>query len=473
MRKYGLILLSLICSCLGAALKEPTLPSEDDFYQGPEGFEDAELGTILKIRETPFRIRSVYFPVNVANSWQVLVKSEDVFGNPIAVSSTILEPYEANSSRLISYQFAEDASTVDCAISYSLMGGGGIGTLVAKLETVLLQTALEEGYYVVTPDYEGPNACFLTGKLEGYAVLNSIRGALGSCNVTGLDANADVVLWGYSGGSLASSWAAGLQPDYADDLTPNLKGAALGGWVTNASSLIETVEGGIFVGLTPNSLSGLANQYPEFEQLINDSFVEGRQEDFDNRMCLFSAVLKYPFTNFFEGPNRYFKQGWDFFKENVAQEVFTENTLGVEETKDVAAPQIPLFLFHGIEDEIIPFRDAQRVYDIWCDDGIESFEFASSNSTGHLLEVITGSGAALKWIKDRFEGKEPIKGCEQTYRLNNLFYPGAFTQYYEVFSALGKNLLGTEIGPIDLETILQGLKSNNVDIELLRKRNQS
>lgn len=53
-------------------------------------------------------------------------------------------------------------------------------------------------------------------------------------------------MWGYSGGSLASGWAAGLQPNYAPELGGNLLGAALGGFVTNITATAEATDGTVF-----------------------------------------------------------------------------------------------------------------------------------------------------------------------------------------------------------------------------------
>lgn len=98
-------------------------PSMDDFYQPPPGFESAELGTVLKMRQTPHQLRSIYIPLNVKNSWQLLVRSSSAQGNATAVVTTLIEPFNANSTRLVSYQIAEDAANVDCAASYSFQFG--------------------------------------------------------------------------------------------------------------------------------------------------------------------------------------------------------------------------------------------------------------------------------------------------------------------------------------------------------------
>lgn len=451
MNKLVLIFL-FFATIFAAPMDEPLEPINDPFYLPPPGFENEASGTILKIRKTPQQVRSVYFPVNIQNAWQVLVKSEDAKGNDTAVVATIFEPYNGNSSRLVSYNIAEDASAFKCSPSYSFLGGGGIHTLVGKLEMFLIQAALDQGYYVVSADYEGPISAFTVGPLSGMSVLNSIRAALSSTNTTNIDPDAEVVLWGYSGGTIAGGWAAAMQPSYAEELSNNLIGAALGGWVTNITATAEIVEGSIFAGLVPNAILGLLNQYPELGRVFNAELSQEKFELFNrsNEFCLVDSILYYPFEKFFTGENRYAESGWEVLSDETIQQVLQENTLGVEVTEGLM-PEIPIFIYHGILDEIVPFKDAQRMYDIWCDQGIESFEFAVSNSTGHILEVIEGSGAALKWIKDRFDGVPPTNGCERTARSTNLLYPGALTGYANIFSALIANVFGFEIGPDDNE----------------------
>ena len=59
---------------------------------------------------------------------------------------------------------------------------------------------------------------------------------------------------GYSGGSLASGWAAALQPDYAPELSRNLLGVALGGFITNVTATVEATDDTIFAGIAANVL---------------------------------------------------------------------------------------------------------------------------------------------------------------------------------------------------------------------------
>ena len=117
--------------------------------------------------------------------------------------------------------------------------GAPWSTVATQIDMALMVPMLKQGYYVVSPDYEGPKSTFTVGRQSGKATLDSIRAILKSNKFTGIKSDAKVAMWGYSGGSLASGWAAALQPKYAPELKKNLIGAALGGFVTNITATAE------------------------------------------------------------------------------------------------------------------------------------------------------------------------------------------------------------------------------------------
>lgn len=446
--KVSLRLLYLLwfCALASALYLKPKLPEDDDFYSAPLNLEDYSEGDIIRHRSAPLMIRSIYYPINVKNAWQFLVRSTDSVGNATAVVTTVLEPYDADPTKLLSYQFAEDSPSANCAPSYSILFGAKMDTIVAQLEMVLLSTGLSRGWYVVAPDYEGTQGAFTAGRQSGHATLDSIRAALNTQNTTGIDPDAKVAMWGYSGGTIASGWAAQLQPKYAPELKDSLIGVAVGGLVTNITLTAEATDGGIFAGLIPNAMNGIIQEFPELRSVLLDTMTESKQSMFEEAadLCLATSVLKYAFHDFFGGSNPYVKQGWSFFNRDDVKLVVDLNTLAL--TEDDGVPDIPLFVFHGTEDEIVPFSGAQRAYENYCDWGIESFEFAVSNTTGHILEVLEGSGAAIKWLEDRFAGKEVVKGCQRTVRTTNLEYPGSDLAYYQLVKTLITSIPGGEIG---------------------------
>ena len=128
-----------------------------------------------------------------------------------------------------------------------------------------ITAGLGVGWYVNVPDYEGPLASFSAGVQAGHATIDSVRAVLNSG--FGLDSStAKYAMAGYSGGALASEWAAELQVQYAPEL--NFAGIALGGLTSNSTGVLEAVNGGPFASIVPNGILGLSSQYPALEQYI-------------------------------------------------------------------------------------------------------------------------------------------------------------------------------------------------------------
>lgn len=446
----------------------PDLPSEDDFYTTPDDINDYAEGEIIKWRASPLVIRSVYIPINVKNAWQFLIRSTDSRGNATAVVTTVMEPYDADPSKVLSYQIAEDSSNIDCSPSYAVLFGAK-ANLEMELEMLLLETGLSRGWYVVMPDYEGTQSSFTAGKQSGHATLDSIRAVLQSGNTTGINSDAKVAMWGYSGGTIASGWAATMQPSYAPELKDNLIGVAMGGWVTNVTLTALATDGTLFAGLIPLAINGLLNEYSEYVDILKEDMSATHFLSFSSgtKKCLIPAAIQFAFHDFFKGLNPYFKDGVDFFLRPIIAEIITNNTLGLHESAGV--PEIPVFVFHGTKDEIVPFSGAQRVYENFCEWGIDSFEFAVSNTTGHILEVIEGSGAAIKWLEDRFAGKDAVSGCKRTVRETNLSYPGADLSVYQLISTLVDLVFGESIGDLKNRNVTSSPEILDFAIDMVEK----
>ncbi|KAI5965107.1 hypothetical protein KGF57_000900 [Candida theae] len=450
------IVLFLLLDSIFAATVQPVKPTKDKFYTPPDGYEDSEVGTILKFRKTPLPLTGIINTVNVKNSWQFLVRSEDTFGNPNAFVTTVMEPFDAKPDKVVSYQTWEDSADLDCSPSYAIQQGSGWTTLITQFEMYFMGALLDQGYYVVTPDYEGPKSTFTVGLQSGRATLNSIRATLNSGNLTGIDPGAEVIMWGYSGGTIASGWAAAIQNEYAPELSDNLIGAALGGFVTNITATAEAVDGGIFAGLVSNALGGLGHEYPDLAEFM-DKKVSPQQEPNlakSDTHCLIDSILDNLGTEYFTGESKWFPDGWKVFEMEPVDTIVKDNGL-VYQPRNYT-PQIPIFIYQGTQDNIVPIKSAKRTFQQWCEWGLESGEFAEDEATGHITEVFVGGPAALTWINNRFDGVPPVQGCNHTSRASNFDYPGLSQSYVDYFTAALNIVLGMELGPLskrDINTI--------------------
>ncbi|KGQ90618.1 lipase 6 [Candida albicans P34048] len=455
-----LILFLSLLQTIFASLFSLKPPSQDDFYKAPAGFKAAKPGDILKTRKSPNKPSSLYAPVEVQNSWQLLVRSEDSFGNPNAFVTTIIQPKNADPSKVVSYQNWEDASNINCSPSYGSQLGAPLSTILTQLDMTFIVPPLKSGYYVVLPDYEGPKSTFGVGRQSGKATLDSIKAVLKTKDFSGINDDAKVVLWGYSGGSFASGWAAVLQPEYAPELKDNLIGAALGGFAANLTGIAESVDGEVFSGFIPLALNGIANEYPDFKKRLYEEVKPGAKADLQKgaENCLAASLISYPMYQYFTGPRRVFEKGWSLLEDKTIGKTLEDNLLIALSKEHM--PQIPIFVYHGTIDKIIPIKDSLKIYKNWCDWGIGSFEFSEDKSNGHTTETVVGAPAALTWIDARFAGKPAVEGCSFTTRASNFLYPNISESAASYFKGIYQTILRSKLG--------SGVTSDDVSVNGLR-----
>ncbi|KAI3406855.2 hypothetical protein KGF56_000316 [Candida oxycetoniae] len=376
------------------------VPEDDEFYAPPHDYIDARLGEILKVRPPPSSIRSLLAPIT-AIPWQLLIRSEDSFGNPNVVTATILEPPGADSQKVLSYQTFQNSAKRSCCPSYTMLTAS-FESLEIQADLAFISMALFMKWYVLIPDYEGPKSAFPVSKQSAHAVLNCMKAAK-----TFISQDASFAMMGYSGGAFASAWAAILQPKYAPEL--KLVGAALGGTIANISALIRKVDGGPYAGLVVNILNGLGNEYKKFKLALH---VYGPSL---KSYCLFSAATHYFGTSF----NKDVYQ--DILEDKTINSIFNENDLlGANKT----VPRAPMFLYHSAINEVAPFKEVDKLYDYWCEQGV-TVELAEDMSFNHMMEAFAGIPASITWLNKRFK-KEPILDhCKRSKKTSNFFYPGS------------------------------------------------
>ena len=455
--------LVVLCTLLSIIFASPLSlksPLVDDFYNPPQGYESAKLGEILKLRKTPGKISSLFIPVEVKNSWQLLVRSEDSFGNAAAIVTTVIKPFNADPSKVVSYQSWEDATNIECSPSYGMQFGAPLSSVQTQVDMIFIVPLLNKGYFVVLPDYEGPKSTFGVGRQSGKATLDSIKAVLKTKDFSGINDDAKVVLWGYSGGSFASGWAAVLQPEYAPELKDNLIGAALGGFAANLTGIAESVDGEVFSGFIPLALNGIANEYPDFKKRLYEEVKPGAKADLQKgaENCLAASLISYPMYQYFTGPRRVFEKGWSLLEDKTIGKTLEDNLLIALSKEHM--PQIPIFVYHGTIDKIIPIKDSIKIYKNWCDWGIGSFEFSEDKLNGHTTETVVGAPAALTWIDARFAGKPAVEGCLFTTRASNFLYPNISESAALYFKGIYQTILRSKLG--------SGVTSDDVSVNGLR-----
>ena len=179
---------------------------------------------------------------------------------------------------MISYQSAYDSLNQNDEPSYAISGGLTLGGVVSSVEVAVFGPFIADGYTVIVPDTEGQRADFAAGPEYGMNTLDSIRAAFNSSTV-GLPSDAKVAMLGYSGGAIATEWAAELAPTYAPDVNARMIGAAMGGVLVDPAHNLQYVEGSwIWAGVMPMAMVGIARAFEvDFTPYLSDLRREGLQ----------------------------------------------------------------------------------------------------------------------------------------------------------------------------------------------------
>ena len=300
----------------------------------------------------------------------------------------------------MSYQIPYNSADVDASPSYSLYTPPSPQSDLINSD---IQTALGFGWCVNVPDFEGPLASFGEGVQEGHAVLDSVRAGLDPR--FGLAPDASYALWGYSGGSIASEWAAELQVQYASEL--NFAGVAVGGLVPNVTSVVPAATKTRWAGLIPEALLGILSQYPmAYDYMLSQLKIEGSYNKTAFLAAKQMSVEEALVTYFNQDIYEYFKTGASFFDAPIVQQVF--DVQGQEGYHGV--PQMPLFIYKAIADELAPVSETDALVDRYCSVGANIL-YERNTIGGHLAEETNGDQRALEWLSSVLGGTYEHLGC--------------------------------------------------------------
>ncbi|KAL3952786.1 hypothetical protein ACCO45_012729 [Purpureocillium lilacinum] len=420
--------------------------ARDPFYAVPANLNAVQPGTILGHRTPPAPIAAFGFlRTNLEATHQLRYRTTDSHGNATVTVVTVLIPYNADKSKVLSYHVAEDSASIDCAPSYALQleaaSGPLQGTLLTQAELLLMEAALEQGWIVIVPDYLGPYSAFLANRLSGQAILDGIRATLNSADLTGI-LNPTITMWGYSGGSVVTGWAAELHPSYAPEL--NIAGAAVGGTVPDLMNAVTAMNNGPFAGIIPPGVLGLSAQYPELKAVIDKRLRPQYVEKFHKslKQCLIANALDFTFTDvlgMFDDPNL-------VKTDPIIVKILKENALGQ------AIPKIPLFWYMSVLDEVSPIEATDNLVDKYCKAGA-SVEYLRDVASEHGSYAINGAPKAISWLKHVMNGHQPHNGCSQQTTVSTLLDSATLEVVPKLIADALLDLLGRACGTHPLRVV--------------------
>lgn len=357
----------------GAARRIP--PTRDPFYEQPGEVPDHP-GRLLRRREV--QVESAV----AAEACQLVYSTVASDGRIIAASGTVLVPRGPWPGRgprpVVSYGVCLHGLGRDNAPSHLLADG-------RESEIAVIEQALGRGWAVLVADGEGlgmpgPHT-YGAGRVGGRAMLDIVRAAR---DVTpDVDADAPVLLWGYSEGGRNAAWAAELQPEYAPDVS--LVGLAAGGVPTDLTAVVQAIDGGFYSGLGLAVLVGLAHAYRDERlwRILNERGLAAATVA--ATLDVVGLVLTHP---------------QPLASHTVRERPWEEpiwSALLESERNPAAAPRVPVLIYHSSADDIIPLHlssDLAAAYEAMG----ARVVFAEIDSPDHLSGVADGAAPALKWL---------------------------------------------------------------------------
>ena len=412
----------------------PLVPAKDPFYDPPEGFEHARLGTVLRSRDVELAFLGIIPQKFTAT--QLLYRTTDFKGEPQAGVTTVVIPAERDPERplpIMSYQCAIDAIAGRCFPSYALRRGARAIGAVAQFEFLLIAAALAEGWAVSVPDHEGSTGMWGAPYEPGYHILDGVRAAINHPSF-GLSVESPVGLWGYSGGGLASAWAAEVQDTYAPEL--NVVGAVLGSPVADLGHAFRRLNGSVYAGLPALVVAALCHIYPELDALIQTHATDegkamlNRAERMTTARAMVSmagrdmaTMLDRPLEEILQTPE--------------VQNIFANIKLGT------AAPTIPLLIVQAVHDRIISVDDIDELTQTYTRGGAR-VTYHRDLLSEHLLLHPMSAPMTLRWLRDRFAGA-PLGAHDKRTKWPTLLNPSTYRGMLTLAKITAKVVTGRRV----------------------------
>ncbi|WP_158608564.1 lipase family protein [Stagnimonas aquatica] len=410
----GLLLLTLGLTGCGASSEAPAVsdgaeaaqhsrylptPDPDPFYAPPTPLLALPPGSLLRSREVRFAPLGLPLPYP---AWQLQYLSTDVHGRPQAQTAVVVQPLTpalSGQRPLLSYHFFTDSLGLQCQPTRQVTGSlANRDTQVETLE--YLPQLLALGWTLIFPDYQGPDAAFGVGRVYAPIILDGIRAAesFEPLGLAGRDT--PVGMMGYSGGAIATGWAAALQPRYAPEL--NLVGVAAGGLPANLEASFPAFEAAASnFKLAFSMLIGIQRAYPQFlpPGLLNaagERSAEAVKDGCGGATTDGSAVPTGLYSDYLSVE--------DFYATPGARQVFP--LLDLKQAG--VAPSADVYLYHQEDDELVPVEETAALADHWCAAGTP-VHFQRASPGNHTAGGALAVPGQWLYLLSRFAGAtEPV-----------------------------------------------------------------
>ncbi|MFE2011387.1 lipase family protein [Streptomyces sp. NPDC059491] len=394
-----------------------TATASDPFYayDGDRPLASFAPGAVLKTRTLSYHLVGIPTPLKAI---QLLYRTTDAQGRPAANVTTVVRSLTGDGGKAVSYQSFYDSLDPEDGPSRAIAGDLSLGGVIPNAEALFMAPLLAKGYTLVIPDTQGQRADFAAGPEYATNTLDSIRAASGSA-ATGMNDRTRVGLIGYSGGAIASSWAAALAPSYAPDVNSRLVGFAEGGLLVAPAHNLRYVDGSlVWSGVIPMALIGVSRSYDiDLKQYMNDygRSVYDRLQD----GSIIDALGRFPGLTWkkmakpaYANPN------------SVPEFVDAVNRVNLGQAP---TPTVPGFIAQGnggvlegtfgnpagigTGDAVMVAGDVRALARQYCATGNDSIAYREYALLSHTGVPVVWAPLAMDWLDDRFEGRPAPSDC--------------------------------------------------------------
>ena len=407
----------------------------DPFHDVPDDLAALPEGAVVRVRRVRVALLGLV-PQHGIEAWQAAYRSTDLHGRPeVAVTTLMRSRRRAGVSPprgLIAYQCAIDAVSDRCSPSYALRAGARAWGALPQFELVLIARLLELGYVVSACDHGGRMSTFGAPREPGHRVLDGVRAAM-ACEELDLPAGLPVGLFGYSGGGMATAWAAEMAATYAPELP--IVGAVLGSPVGDPGEAFIKLNGGPFAGLPALVVAGLRHVYPGLADVVREHASEDGRRRLDRleEMTTVEAVLRYGFDDFddyLDAPLA------DVLALPEVLEVFDDIRLGHH------APACPVLVVQSTQDQIIDVDDVDAQVERYVARGADVV-YLRDRLSEHISLMLLAFPTMLGWLEERFEqGDGPTVTSGTRQRLSVALSPHAWSGYWRLGTSAARVVLG-------------------------------
>jgi hypothetical protein len=196
----------------------------------------------------------------------------------------------------------------------------------------------------------------------------------------------------------------------------------------NVADAARVLNKGLFAGYFLAGMVGISRQYPRLTALLQRILTpEGRAAAQEvGTMCNSDIVNHFAFKDV----TRYTNVP-DPLSLPLASQVIAADSL------PHGRPTAPLYVYHAINDELLPSRDVDGLVAKYCHEGV-SVEYTRDIASEHIVLAATAAPGALAWLGDRLgnPAQPAPAGCTTTTTVSAVLSPRALTSLVTFLAGL-------------------------------------